>query len=69
MADAPCGVRHILVNNARQATQDSILDITSEQFDWTVKTNLYATFWITKAAVPHLTTGQIYGASGGRGNP
>ena len=45
----------ILVNNAaRQQTNESILDITSEQFDWTMKTNIYAPFWITKAALPHL---------------
>lgn len=57
-AVAKLGGLDILVNNAaRQATQDSILDITSEQFDWTVKTNLYAMFWITKAAVPHLKPG------------
>lgn len=48
----------ILVNNAgRQHSFDSILDITTEYFDWTVKTNLYAMFWITKAAVPHLAPG------------
>lgn len=48
----------ILVNNAaRQQTNDSILDITSEQFDWTMKTNVYAPFWITKAALPHLKAG------------
>jgi len=48
----------ILVNNAgRQHSFDSILDITTEYFDWTVKTNLYAMFWITKAAVPHLPPG------------
>ncbi|MGE6759435.1 SDR family oxidoreductase [Corallococcus interemptor] len=57
-AVAKLGGLDILVNNAaKQATQDSILDITSEQFDWTVKTNLYAMFWITKAAVPHLKPG------------
>ncbi|TRX76082.1 SDR family oxidoreductase [Pseudomonas mangiferae] len=48
----------ILVNNAgRQQSHDSILDITTEQFDWTLKTNLYALFWITKAAIPHLPEG------------
>ncbi|MDB5961181.1 MAG: hypothetical protein JWP59_2475, partial [Massilia sp.] len=48
----------ILVNNAaRQASQESILDITSEQFDDVFKTNVYAMFWISKAAVPHLKDG------------
>lgn len=48
----------ILVNNAaRQQNNDSILDITSEQFDWTIKTNVYAVFWITKAAIPHMPAG------------
>jgi len=48
----------ILVNNAgRQQTHASILDITTEQFDWTMKTNIYAPFWIIKAALPHLTPG------------
>jgi NAD(P)-dependent dehydrogenase (short-subunit alcohol dehydrogenase family) len=48
----------ILVNNAgKQATQPDIADITSEQFDQTLKTNLYAMFWITKAAEAHLPPG------------
>jgi NAD(P)-dependent dehydrogenase (short-subunit alcohol dehydrogenase family) len=48
----------ILVNNAaRQVAQSSILDISSEQFDTTFKTNVYAMFWITKAAMPHLGPG------------
>ena len=48
----------ILVNNAgKQTNQESIADITAEQFDVTLKTNLYALFWITKAAVPHLPPG------------
>jgi len=48
----------ILVNNAaRQQTRKSILDITTEDFDATMKTNIYAPFWITKAALPHLKPG------------
>ncbi|BCM92939.1 putative oxidoreductase YghA [Abditibacteriota bacterium] len=48
----------ILVNNAgKQQAVDSILDLSTEQFDATFKTNVYALFWITKAAVPHLQPG------------
>ena len=48
----------ILVNNAgKQTTQPSIGDITTEQFDQVLKTNLYALFWITQTAVPHLKPG------------
>lgn len=45
----------IIVNNAaRQQTRTSILDVSSEDFDATMKTNIYAPFWIIKAALPHL---------------
>jgi len=48
----------ILVNNAgKQQATESILEITTEQFDATFKTNVYALFWITKAAIPHLKPG------------
>src|SRR6201996_2525465 len=48
----------ILVSNAaRQQSHDSILDISSEDFDATIKTNIYAPFWIIKAALPHLKPG------------
>ncbi|SDB36884.1 SDR family oxidoreductase [Belnapia rosea] len=48
----------ILVNNAaRQQTRASILDVTSEDFDATMKTNIYAPFWLIKAALPHLKPG------------
>ncbi|AMP98483.1 Short-chain dehydrogenase [Pedobacter cryoconitis] len=48
----------ILVNNAgRQQSHQSILELSTEQFDWTMKTNIYAPFWITKAALPHLKPG------------
>ncbi len=50
----------IVVNNAgRQQSHESILDITSENFDWTMKTNIYAPFWIIKAALPHLEPGSV----------
>jgi len=48
----------ILVNNAgKQRTQREVGEITSEQFDATLKTNLYAMFWITKAAETRLPEG------------
>ncbi|MDP3173309.1 MAG: SDR family oxidoreductase [Phenylobacterium sp.] len=48
----------ILVNNAgKQVTQPGIAEITAEQFDATMKTNLYAMFWISQAAIPHLRPG------------
>ena len=48
----------ILVNNAaRQIAHESILEITDENFDETFKTNVYANFWITKAAIPHMKQG------------
>ena len=48
----------ILVNNAgKQTAQQSIADVSTEQFDATFKTNVYAMFWITKAAMPHLKPG------------
>jgi NAD(P)-dependent dehydrogenase (short-subunit alcohol dehydrogenase family) len=48
----------ILVNNAAyQMTREDISEISTEEFDRTVKTNLYAMFWLTKAAVPHMPEG------------
>jgi NAD(P)-dependent dehydrogenase (short-subunit alcohol dehydrogenase family) len=48
----------ILVSNAgRQQTRPSILDLSTEDFDATMKTNIYAPFWIIKAALPHMPPG------------
>jgi NAD(P)-dependent dehydrogenase (short-subunit alcohol dehydrogenase family) len=60
VADAVKGLGglDIVVSNAgRQQSHESILDISTEQFDWTMKTNIYAPFWIIKAALPHLKPG------------
>lgn len=56
---AELGGLDVLVNNAAfQMSQDNgLLDLTTEQLDRTFKTNLYAMFWITKAALPHLQPG------------
>jgi len=41
----------------KQQNQPTLADITSEQFDETFKTNVYALFWITQEALPHLPAG------------
>ena len=48
----------LLVNNAgRQQQRQALADLSSEDFDATMKTNIYAMFWITKAALPHMPAG------------
>ncbi len=48
----------VLVNNAaHQMTVDGISDISSELLDRTFKTNIYAMFWLCKAAIPHMPEG------------
>ena len=47
----------VVCNAARQQSRESILDVTSDDFDATMKTNIYAPFWIIKAALPHLKPG------------
>ena len=48
----------ILVNNAgKQVFQTDIEDISSEQFDATMKTNVYAMFWLCKAALKVMPAG------------
>lgn len=48
----------IIVSNAgRQQAAESIVDVSSEEFDAIMKTNIYAPFWIIREAVPHLPPG------------
>ncbi|PAP76251.1 SDR family oxidoreductase [Rubrivirga marina] len=51
------GLDVLVINAGKQTSQESIRDITTEQFDQTYKTNVYAMFWLAKAAVPHLEPG------------
>lgn len=48
----------VLVNNAaHQMTVSGIADVDSELLDRTFKTNIYAMFWLVKAALPHMPEG------------
>ena len=48
----------VLVNNAAfQMNRESLDEISSEEFDRTFKTNVYAMFWLCKAAVPYMPPG------------
>lgn len=53
------GLDILVCNAARQQTRPSILDVSTEDFDATMKTNIYAPFWIIKAALPHLRPGAV----------
>ena len=68
------GKLDILVNNAAfQQHQETLEDLTEEQWDRTFKTNIYGYFHMTKAALPHLeeggaivNTGSITGLEGSK---
>ena len=52
------GIDVLVVNAAYQMAQEGgLLDITTSQLDRVMKTNLYAMFWLCKAAVPHMEPG------------
>ena len=40
-----------------QRTHQSIEEISSEEWDSTFRTNVYAMFWLCKAAIPHMKPG------------
>jgi NAD(P)-dependent dehydrogenase (short-subunit alcohol dehydrogenase family) len=51
------GLDIVVCNAGRQQSRPSILDVTTEDFDATMKTNIYAPFWIIKTALAHLKPG------------
>ena len=60
VADAVAGLGGLdvlVINAGRQQNREDISQVTSQDFDRTLKTNLYALHWIAQAAMPHLTAG------------
>ena len=55
--DALGGLDILVVNAARQQTRPEVSELSSEDFDATMKTNLYALHWTVKAALPHMPAG------------
>ncbi|MBV9345286.1 MAG: SDR family oxidoreductase [Gammaproteobacteria bacterium] len=53
------GLDIIVCNAGRQQARGSILELSTEDFDATMKTNIYAPFWIIKAALPNLKPGAV----------
>lgn len=51
------GLDILVINAGKQVSQDSIADITDGQFDDTMKVNVYAMFWLCRAAAPLLEPG------------
>ena len=51
------GLDILVVNAGHQQNRDDIAALSSDDFDTTMKTNLYALHWIAQAAVPHLPAG------------
>ncbi|WP_229722957.1 SDR family oxidoreductase [Xylophilus rhododendri] len=51
------GLDILVINAGRQQNRKDISQVTTEDFDKTLKTNLYALHWIAQAAVPHLPAG------------
>ncbi|KAB0681864.1 SDR family oxidoreductase [Aureimonas leprariae] len=51
------GLDILVINAGRQQNREDISKVSSEDFDKTMKTNLYAMHWIAQEAVPHLPPG------------
>lgn len=51
------GLDILVVNAARQQFREDVSEVSTQDFDRTMKTNLYALHWIAQAAAPHLQPG------------
>jgi NAD(P)-dependent dehydrogenase (short-subunit alcohol dehydrogenase family) len=51
------GLDVLVLVAGKQQNVDDLADLTSEQFDQTYKTNVYAMFWMIQEALPHLPAG------------
>jgi NAD(P)-dependent dehydrogenase (short-subunit alcohol dehydrogenase family) len=51
------GIDVLTIVAGQQQAYESLHDIPSDHFDSVMKTNVYAMFWLTKAAVPHIPAG------------
>src|SRR5205814_10286791 len=59
------GALDILVSNAAyQNRKETLQDVTDDEWDRTFKTNVYAYFWLVRAALPHLKPGSAIIATG-----
>lgn len=51
------GLDILVVNAGHQQFREDLSEVTTEDFDATMKTNLYAMHWLCQAAAPHLPPG------------
>ena len=51
------GLDILVINAGRQQYREAVAELSTEDFDRTMKTNLYALHWIVQAAIPHLPAG------------
>ena len=51
------GLDILVINAGHQQAKSSVSEVTTDEFDMTMRTNLYAMHWITQAALPHLKPG------------
>jgi NAD(P)-dependent dehydrogenase (short-subunit alcohol dehydrogenase family) len=70
------GLDIVVSNAAHQNSKESLSDLTDEEFDMTFKVNVYAYFWVARAALPHLhrgsaiiATSSVTGLLGSEGLP